>query len=143
MAGLQGGSVLSHKSVVRLSWGPEYPGGVLSGPQYCPRCVLNAPMIYICMTQDTKSEERGEIMKVKCVSCGREINLDHRIFDDYAGPVKCFSCSSMMEVKTAEGVPYSINLLDIFENRAAQATLLKEGPTENGVFPPPLEGEAE
>jgi hypothetical protein len=82
-------------------------------------------------------------MKVKCVSCGHEINLDHRIFDDYAGPVKCFSCNSMMEVKTAEGVPYSINLLGIFENRTAQASLLKEGSPENGDSHAALKGGAE
>jgi hypothetical protein len=82
-------------------------------------------------------------MKVRCVSCGREINLDHRIFDDYSGPVKCFSCNSMMEVKTAEGVPYSINLLGIFESRAEQAALLKEGSTENRVSHAALKGESE
>lgn len=42
-------------------------------------------------------------MKVNCISCGYELNLDHRIFDDYAGPVKCFSCNTIMEIKTARG----------------------------------------
>lgn len=56
-------------------------------------------------------------MKVKCISCGHELNLDHLAFDDYAGPVKCFSCSRMMEVKTARGIVYSINPLAIFETQ--------------------------
>jgi hypothetical protein len=56
-------------------------------------------------------------MRVKCISCGHEINLDHRVFDDYSGPVKCFCCSAMMEIKTVEGVIYSINPLAVFERR--------------------------
>jgi hypothetical protein len=42
-------------------------------------------------------------MKVDCVSCGYEINLDHKVFDDYSGPIKCYCCGLMMEVKTAQG----------------------------------------
>jgi len=56
-------------------------------------------------------------MKVECVSCGHELNLDHWVFDDYEGPVKCFSCSRMMEVKTVKGIVDSINSLGTFENK--------------------------
>lgn len=42
-------------------------------------------------------------MKVDCISCGYEINLDHKIFDDYSGPIKCFSCGSLMEVMIEQG----------------------------------------
>jgi hypothetical protein len=56
-------------------------------------------------------------MKAKCISCGHELNLDHWVFDDYAGPVKCFSCSRMMEVKTVRGIVFSINPLAVFETR--------------------------
>lgn len=43
-------------------------------------------------------------MEIKCVTCGRVINLDHSVFENYVGPVKCFSCSSMMEVRIKEKV---------------------------------------
>jgi ribosomal protein S27E len=56
-------------------------------------------------------------MKVECVSCGHELNLDHWVFDDYEGPVKCFSCSRIMEVKTAKGIVYSINPSAITESK--------------------------
>jgi ribosomal protein S27E len=56
-------------------------------------------------------------MKVKCLSCGHELNLDHGIFENYSGPVKCFSCGRMMEVKTVGGILYSLNPLAIFENK--------------------------
>jgi hypothetical protein len=44
-------------------------------------------------------------------------NLDHWVFDDSEGPVKCFSCSRMMEVKTVKGRVDSINSLGTFENK--------------------------
>lgn len=42
-------------------------------------------------------------MRMVCIVCGKEVNLDHVIFQNYQGPVKCFSCGTMMEVKTARG----------------------------------------
>jgi hypothetical protein len=50
-------------------------------------------------------------MKIKCISCGRDVNLDHRVFEDYEGPVKCFSCSTMMEMKTMRGLVDSLSFL--------------------------------
>ena len=47
-------------------------------------------------------------MKIECIGCGRDVNLDHRVFEDYEGPVKCFSCSAMMEVKSVRGFVDSI-----------------------------------
>jgi DNA-directed RNA polymerase subunit N (RpoN/RPB10) len=66
-------------------------------------------------------------MKVKCVSCGYEINLDHNIFNDYSGPIKCYSCSAMMEVKTTQGLINSIANQSNSESRLAG--LLVSGPT--------------
>jgi DNA-directed RNA polymerase subunit N (RpoN/RPB10) len=48
-------------------------------------------------------------MKINCTSCGGEVNLDHRVFEEYEGPVKCFSCGAMLEIKTFQGVLSSIN----------------------------------
>jgi len=56
-------------------------------------------------------------MRVKCISCGNELNLDHWIFEDYEGPVKCFSCATMMEVKSTGGEIYSINPLAVYESK--------------------------
>ena len=58
-----------------------------------------------------KLEEKGK--RIECVLCGSEINLDHGAFDDYRGPVKCFCCGTMMDIKTSSGVLESINLMDI------------------------------
>ena len=67
-------------------------------------------------------------MRVKCISCGNELNLDHGIFEDYSGPVKCFSCSAMMEVKSTGGEIYAINPLAVHENKRSPA-----GPTEKRI----------
>jgi hypothetical protein len=48
-------------------------------------------------------------VEIKCLTCKRGINLDHVVFDNYLGPVKCFSCNSMMEVQTKEGVLIKAN----------------------------------
>jgi hypothetical protein len=50
-------------------------------------------------------------MEIKCLSCGRMINLDHVVFKNYFGTVKCFSCNSMLEVKTKDGVLLDAGLL--------------------------------
>jgi hypothetical protein len=48
-------------------------------------------------------------MKINCISCESRVNLDHKIFEDYEGPVKCFSCGAMLEIKTFNGALSSIN----------------------------------
>ena len=57
-------------------------------------------------------KNRNRDMKVKCTLCGHEINLDHEVFENYTGPVKCFACSAMLEVGTDQGFVYSVKLLN-------------------------------
>jgi DNA-directed RNA polymerase subunit RPC12/RpoP len=58
-------------------------------------------------------------MKIKCVSCGRDVNLDHNVFEDYEGPVKCFSCSTMMKLRTIRGFVDSITPLQMLQQDMA------------------------
>jgi len=51
----------------------------------------------------TITKREGQEMKITCVCCSGEVNLDHQIFENYAGPIKCFRCGAMMEAKTEEG----------------------------------------
>jgi hypothetical protein len=69
-------------------------------------------------------------MKVNCISCGYEVNLEHTGFEDYMGPVKCFCCGAMMEIKIAEGFVYSVNPLAIPEDQASK------NPSENPNYIP-------
>lgn len=64
-------------------------------------------------------------MRVKCLSCGYELNLDHGVFNDYTGPVKCFSCGAMMQVKTTEGEIYSIKALTPLGRKRTHPTVEK------------------
>ena len=65
----------------------------------------------------------GKEMRINCVSCGHEINLSHDLFNDYEGPVKCFICSTMMEITTTQGVIKSINLLNILTRPTVDDTV--------------------
>jgi len=47
-------------------------------------------------------------MNMTCIACRRNVNLDHVVFENYEGPVKCFSCGIMMEIKTVGGVLGSV-----------------------------------
>ena len=58
-------------------------------------------------------------MKVDCISCGYEVNLEYSGFEDYTGPIKCFCCGAMMEIKIADGFVYSVNPLAILEDKAS------------------------
>jgi len=81
-------------------------------------------------------------MRVKCISCGNELNLDHWIFEDYSGPVKCFSCSAMMEVKSTGGEIYSINPLAVYESKSGvQSVLPKSGLRRSSLPDGSREGE--
>ncbi len=41
-------------------------------------------------------------MKINCLSCGFSVNLTDA-YDDYEGPIKCFTCGAILEIKTQEG----------------------------------------
>ena len=51
-----------------------------------------------------------EKMEIKCVNCGRPVNLDHAVFENFVGTVKCFSCSTIMDVNIKEKVLHEASL---------------------------------
>lgn len=67
-------------------------------------------------------------MRVECIFCGHELNLDHRVFEDYSGPVKCFSCSAMMEIRCTRGGVHLISALAVCESKRRSLT-----PTEKRI----------
>lgn len=50
-------------------------------------------------------------MKINCLSCGFRIELDET-YSDYEGPVKCYVCSALLEVKLEECLIKSIKFLE-------------------------------
>jgi DNA-directed RNA polymerase subunit RPC12/RpoP len=51
-------------------------------------------------------------MKISCIICGQEVNLDHVVFQDYDGPVKCFYCGTMMKLRSTQGAVDNIAPLE-------------------------------
>jgi hypothetical protein len=41
-------------------------------------------------------------MKINCLGCGFKLDLDEA-YDDYDGPVKCFACEAILEIRTEQG----------------------------------------
>lgn len=41
-------------------------------------------------------------MKIICMGCGHKVDLDDA-YDDFDGPVKCFACHSVFEIRTEQG----------------------------------------
>lgn len=43
-------------------------------------------------------------MKINCTDCGYEVRLDHEVFNDYQGPIKCFCCGTIMDIRITTGI---------------------------------------
>lgn len=50
-------------------------------------------------------------MKINCVYCGHRVDLDHA-YDDYEGPIKCFVCGSLLEIRTQDGSLKSVKFVN-------------------------------
>ena len=70
-------------------------------------------MHFISLNPHDRCRKEVLRMDIKCLTCGRVINLDHVVFENYFGTVKCFSCSSMMEVKIRDRVLREASVLTL------------------------------
>jgi hypothetical protein len=43
-------------------------------------------------------------MKIQCLSCGQEMDMDHQAFSNFRGSLKCLNCRGVMEIQTMRGV---------------------------------------
>lgn len=48
-------------------------------------------------------------MTINCLSCGHGVVLDE-VYSDYDGPVKCYACGALLDVKLTEGRIQSVKL---------------------------------
>ena len=48
-------------------------------------------------------------MKINCVSCGHRVDLDNA-YGNYDGPIRCFVCNCLLEVKITSGDIISVKL---------------------------------
>lgn len=61
-------------------------------------------------------------MKVNCLNCGHKVDLDEA-YDNYEGPVKCFACSALLEIKAEEGSVKSVKFVKIAPRPSAEEAL--------------------
>jgi DNA-directed RNA polymerase subunit N (RpoN/RPB10) len=81
----------------------------------------------------TDGIHKGESeMKINCVSCGHTVDLDDA-YDGYEGPIKCFVCGELLEIKTEEGNLKAVRILprpsvgNPFESRTPKADSRRVG----------------
>jgi ribosomal protein S27E len=68
----------------------------------CPRVFRFMTGIRLLEIETRKEKERGQDMKINCLSCGHKVDLDD-VYDDYQGQIRCLTCAAMLEIKTEEG----------------------------------------
>lgn len=62
-------------------------------------------------------------MKINCLSCGHTVELDEA-YDDYEGPVKCFACGAILDIRTDQGKVKSVSVAHTMHRQAVQKTVL-------------------
>ncbi len=59
-------------------------------------------------------------MKINCLSCGFSLELDDEVYSDYAGQIKCYVCSALLEVCLDEGRLRSLKFLKLMRDGEAE-----------------------
>jgi hypothetical protein len=49
-------------------------------------------------------------MKINCLSCGHNVDLDDAYTDNYEGAIKCYGCDATLEIKTEQGSLRGVHL---------------------------------
>ncbi len=47
-------------------------------------------------------------MKINCLSCGHNIDLDDAYAENYEGLIKCFACGATLELRTDQSTIRSV-----------------------------------
>ncbi|MGO9058173.1 MAG: hypothetical protein ACLQU2_12445 [Candidatus Binataceae bacterium] len=50
-------------------------------------------------------------MKLNCVSCGHNLDLEHETYGDYHGEVKCYACGGMLQIEIEHEHVKSVKLM--------------------------------
>ncbi|HXR24931.1 MAG TPA: hypothetical protein VN742_06190 [Candidatus Binataceae bacterium] len=49
-------------------------------------------------------------MKINCLSCGHNVDLDDAYAENYEGAIKCYACNATLEIKTEQGSLRGVHL---------------------------------
>jgi hypothetical protein len=58
-------------------------------------------------------------MRINCLACGYKVDLDDA-YDDYEGPVKCFACRAILEIRTEQGRIKEVKQVNIVQHPSAE-----------------------
>jgi hypothetical protein len=58
-------------------------------------------------------------MRINCLACGHKVDLDDA-YDDYEGPVKCFACRAILEIRTEQGSIKGVKQVNIVQHPSAE-----------------------
>jgi len=58
-------------------------------------------------------------MRINCLACGHKVDLDDA-YDDYEGPVKCFACRAILEIRTEQGSIKAVKQVNSIQHRSAE-----------------------
>jgi hypothetical protein len=58
-------------------------------------------------------------MRINCLGCGFKLDLDEA-YDDYDGPVKCFTCEAILEIRTEQGRIKAVKQVNMAQHPSAE-----------------------
>jgi DNA-directed RNA polymerase subunit N (RpoN/RPB10) len=58
-------------------------------------------------------------MRINCLACGHKVDLDDA-YDDYEGPVKCFACRAILEIRTEQGSIKAVKQVNSIQHPSAE-----------------------
>lgn len=58
-------------------------------------------------------------MRINCLACGHKVELDDA-YDDYEGPVKCFACRAVLEIRTEQGSIKAVKQVNMARDSSAE-----------------------
>jgi hypothetical protein len=58
-------------------------------------------------------------MRINCLACGHKVDLDDA-YDDYEGPVKCFACRAVLEIRTEQGRIKAVKQVNMAQHPSAE-----------------------
>jgi DNA-directed RNA polymerase subunit N (RpoN/RPB10) len=74
-------------------------------------------------------------MKINCLSCGHNVDLDEAYAENYEGAIKCYACAAVLAIKTEQGSLRVVQLCGPLSNsrRALDDDPLAEQPNGLGL----------
>jgi len=73
------------------------------------------------------------MMKVNCLSCGHQVDLDDA-YDDYEGSIKCFACGATLEIRAQQGSLRTVRRASFVSHApAAELPLLVDTPLKQAA----------